>query len=242
MNHPKLIVASALLAGLLVAGCCKKKPGDSCTGADPSCLDESNLLVCEKGTFISTPCKGPNGCKVENNLLTCDISGNAAGEPCGSSDEGDSACGVDGKSQVTCKDGKYEVAACRGPNGCKTEGTTSICDLSIAEENQECTGPGAANTYACSVDGTKVLKCKGGKFETSSFCRGKKCEVKDEKVGCPDPIALASDPCELTSTGSYACAVDGAALLVCRGGKWIVDEKCKGKSKCKEQGNQVGCL
>jgi hypothetical protein len=244
MGYRNVIAATlgVLLTGLILGGCCKKKPGDSCTGADPSCLDESNLLACEKGTFISTPCKGPNGCKVEDNLLTCDISGNTAGDPCATADEGDAACSVDKKSQVACKGGKYEVAQCRGPNGCRTEGNTSICDLSISEENDDCSAPGAANTFACSVDGTKVLKCKGGKFQLSSHCRGKKCEVKGDEVGCPDPIALVGDPCEATSSGSYACAVDGTALLVCRGLKWNVDEKCRGKSTCKQQGDKVGCL
>lgn len=242
MNHSRIAIATVFVAGLLAVGCCKKKPGDSCSGTSPSCLDDNNLLVCEKGTLISTPCKGPNGCKVENNLIKCDISGNAAGDPCSSGDEGDTACGVDGKSQISCHSGKYEVALCRGPDGCKTQGNTSICDLSIAEEGQECKGPGAINTYACSVDGTKVLKCTNGQFNMSGYCRGKKCEVKDGKVGCPDPIALVNDPCDTSSLGSYACAVDGSALLVCRGSKWIVDEKCRGKTKCKEQNNQVGCM
>ncbi|HNS99849.1 MAG TPA: hypothetical protein PKL73_23010, partial [Polyangiaceae bacterium] len=54
MNHSRIAIATVFVAGLLAVGCCKKKPGDSCSGTSPSCLDENNLLVCEKGTLIST--------------------------------------------------------------------------------------------------------------------------------------------------------------------------------------------
>ncbi len=185
----KLTVASSIIAvaALLVGvGCaCKSKAGDSCTKGQAACKDDKTALACQDGKFIETPCKGAKGCKVEGATVECDFSGNATGDPCSTDDESSTMCGADGKSQVECKGGKYQVHPCRGPDGCKQTGVTANCDVSIAQVGDACEG--VTGGYACSVDKKALLKCKNGKFEVEEQCpAGKPCKIEGSSAGCSE--------------------------------------------------------
>lgn len=178
-----LALAAALALGLAA---CKKKVGDACQKGQAACLDEKNELACQDGKLVAAPCKGPLGCKVEGNKLTCDISGNAAGDSCSTDYEGHAQCGGDGKSKVTCVKGKYSVSPCRGPDGCKQQQDTAMCDISIAEIGDDCSNL-KSGAYACSVDKKNLLKCDGSKFAVEEKCANAKgCQMKGDKAGCID--------------------------------------------------------
>lgn len=168
------------LLALGVAGSgCKSKVGDSCTAGQAACQDAQSELVCEDGKFVAAACKGPAGCKVDGSTMRCDVSANTAADTCAKASEGHASCGSDKKSKVVCTGGKYAVGACRGPDGCKEEGSTVTCDVSISVVGDGCDG----SSYACSVDKKSVLQCKGGKFAVHEACK-KACGTKGDAVGC----------------------------------------------------------
>jgi hypothetical protein len=179
--------AIALLALLsLSAVACKKKVGDACTKGQAACLDDKTELACQDGKLVSAPCKGPNGCKIAEGKLTCDISANVAGDACSTDYEGHAQCGSDNKSKVTCAKGKYVSSPCRGPDGCKQQGDTAMCDISIAEIGDDCSNL-KSGAYACSVDKKNLLKCDNGKFAVEEKCTNAKgCQMKGDHAGCID--------------------------------------------------------
>lgn len=103
------------------------KVGDPCDRGKSDCADEKTELTCQAGKFIATPCKGPKGCHEEASQVVCDVSGNVAGDPCSTDDEGAGQCGIDRKTLVKCEKGKYAIEACTGSKGCVTKGHEHTC-------------------------------------------------------------------------------------------------------------------
>jgi hypothetical protein len=121
-----LAAALLLMSMAVLSTACKAKVGDSCTAGTAACQDDKNGLACEGGKFIAVPCKGAKGCSVANDQVTCDASGNAAGDICGTDSEGNGDCTPDGKSAIVCKSGKWAINACSG--GCIDNGKTVTCN------------------------------------------------------------------------------------------------------------------
>jgi len=132
-----------ILSLLLIAGCGKPRVGDKCSSGyvlsnEPFC-DGSDLWVCtaaklrpgNEGTWVKTPCKGAGGCTApEDAKPTCDISGNAEGDPCAyqfTYNNSLSTCSAaDPKVRLECSGGKLVKTVC--PGSCwKSEVHVAVC-------------------------------------------------------------------------------------------------------------------
>jgi hypothetical protein len=170
--------------------------------------------------------------------VTCDIAGNPPGSPCAKAEEGAAAC-VEEHRMIACRGGQYRSVACRGPKGCENEGGHALCDASVAEPNDSCKEDGGK---ACTTDGKAVLACAGGEMKLLYHCRGPLgCESKSGKLECDMSSARLDDPCDKSMEGKNACAVDGSSIVVCKGGKFVVDEKCKSGKRCASAGGSIEC-
>jgi hypothetical protein len=155
-------------------------PGDECKPTDIRCVDPKTELACQHGVFIAAPCKGPLGCREDGKRLVCDFSGNATGDPCSTEDEGNARC-VGEDQRITCLGGKYFVDYCRGPEQCKSTGTSLKCDQTKAQEGDPCRG----KSNSCSTDGKRVLTCHDDRFVTTAHCDGESgCSVSQGEINC----------------------------------------------------------
>lgn len=170
-----LVASTALVACRHVPG-----PGDECKPTDIRCVDPKTELACQSGVFISAPCKGPLGCREDGKRLVCDFSGNATGDPCSTDEEGNARC-VGEDQRITCLGGKYFVDFCRGPEACKSTGTSVKCDQTKGQDGDPCVG----KSNACSTDGKRVITCHDGRFVTTAHCEGESgCSVTASEVNC----------------------------------------------------------
>jgi hypothetical protein len=97
--------------------------GSACfaEGKSACSTDQKKKLRCKNGAWAATDvCRGAKGCWVdsEKNLAYCDMSLAYISDPC--SKDGDWACALDGRSQLTCRNGKYAYGQrCYGKGGCE---------------------------------------------------------------------------------------------------------------------------
>jgi hypothetical protein len=116
-------------------GCQTKEAGPRCdhsiAASDQLCspaaegrsacsLEGTHVLLCKDGKFVEQyPCRGPNGCRMRDGRLKCDRSVAATGEDCSRVPKGGKACSADGKSLLSCDQGRFvEHRAC--PKGCRS--------------------------------------------------------------------------------------------------------------------------
>ena len=122
-------------------------------------------VFCVSLVIILSQCKGlkptPGApCMVGNNKFQC----------------------TDPSNALLCQNGKWVTMPCRGPRGCRGVGTSQTCDDDLAQEGDACVQTLNEN-YSCSVDHTKELICKDGKFATVRTCKGpKKCTVTGDMI------------------------------------------------------------
>jgi hypothetical protein len=89
------------------------------------------------------------------------------------------------------------------------------------------------------ADRKTALACLGGRV-TSVPCRGPAgCTRTGEVTSCDNAIAVEGDPCP--SDDDNACSLQGDALLVCRGGRFGVAERCRGERGCKVALDRATC-
>jgi hypothetical protein len=145
------------------------------------------------------------------------------------------ACAND-KQALACHDGKWEEMPCKGPTGCSKNGNDTVCDQSIADENDVCN---IVDDHLCSADKKAMLECgKARRWLTVQSCLGARgCVLEAKKVTCDNSIANAGDAC--SEEDDYACTPDGSAALVCRGGKFGVASNCKGPKHCQVSGDKA---
>ena len=103
--------------------------GDRCEGAGGhACsLDGTRDLGCVGGRFeLIAACRGPRGCRVENDAIACDDELARADEPCRTVD--DVACSEDRRAVLRCGPKRTWVLhrAC-GSGGCATSGVDVTC-------------------------------------------------------------------------------------------------------------------
>jgi hypothetical protein len=166
-------------------------------------------------------------------LLACKSSPKA-GESC--KNEGEASCQDKGMI-VTCKSGKWETVACKGPEGCGEQGAIVKCDETLAVVDDPC-GSQTGDHYSCSTDKKQQLKCEAGKWKMVGKCNGPKgCEAKFPFVNCDNSVSSAGDPC--SKDGDAACSDDGKSILECKNGKFEATQKCDGK--CVASGLFVKC-
>jgi len=228
---------------------CKKKVGDACTGDQALCLDQETFLSCRSGKLTQMACRGPNGCSATVSgvkrtekrstsiaLVSCDFSANEAGTPC-TTDDDTATCSPDKRAMLSCKAGKIQRTACRGPKSCTQTKEEVSCDTSAQELGDVCEGSAAA----CSLDKKDRLQCMSGKFELALRCRGPKgCSLgADRRIECDRGGQAPGEPCG--DDGGFACSSDNKAVVKCIDRKWVNDETCRGKTKCAVQDRRVGC-
>lgn len=213
---------------------CKPGPGSSCDKGEARCVDRTSQLVCQNGHYIQAPCRGPRGCGLTPSGISCDISANQPGDVCSTDEEGASAC-VDAKTKIVCAGGKFVAGSCRGPKGCETQEGRPLCDMSIAEPGDVCKD--SDKTKACSVDGKQYLVCTGAKMTMEFQCLGPNgCKSEGGKLSCDMTYARDKDPCTKEMEGKHACNLDKSSIVTCKGGKFVIDEECKGGTSCNAEG------
>lgn len=108
---------------------------------------------------------------------------------------------------------------------------TASCKLLQKHPGDKCTSEGKAQCTSA----TAALLCRGGTL-VDLPCRGKSGCTRVEPAICDDDVAIAGDDCvepAAASDQNLACTADGTTLLVCKGGKFAVAAKCRGKDACK---------
>ncbi len=90
--------------------------GSACTASAACTADGKTLLECKDNAWtVLAPCRGPDGCTVQDRNIACDTSLAVAGEGC---DGKGASCAGDGKTMLQCSNGKWAVdRAC--PRACE---------------------------------------------------------------------------------------------------------------------------
>jgi len=218
---------------------CKPSAGSSCDKGEARCLDAKRELVCQAGHFIESPCSGPGGCRLTEKGTSCDFSGNQAGDPCSSDDEGAASCSNE-DAMLACHGGRYARVPCRGSRGCVNAEGRALCDTSSAEPGDACQ---SESQKACSVDGSQVLICKQHTMQRFYQCRGPNgCASSSGKLNCDTSLAKLGDACDKKLEGlAFSCSLDERAILVCKGGAFVLDEACKAGHKCRVTSASTKC-
>lgn len=230
----------ALLSGpFLLLASCKPGIGSSCEKGEARCIDSTRELACQTGQFIETPCRGPRGCSTNEQGTSCDFSGDKSGDPCSAEDEGRATCSSK-DSLLACHGGLYGVIPCRGARGCSNADGRAMCDTSLAQPKDACRDE---NLKACAADGSQVLICKDHAMVTFYPCRGANgCSSLGGKLSCDTSVAKLADPCDKKLEGqAFSCTPDGASILLCKGGAFVLDETCKAGQRCLVDGSSTHC-
>lgn len=235
--------AGFLLLVLVQCNALKQKPGDKCvSNGQFKCTDPGNGLLCQNGTIVALPCRGPTGCTGMGTASQCNDDLGQAGEACIMESGGANyACGTDLKSELICTAGKWTVnSTCKGPGGCKVTGTMVHCDDNFADINDPCLSSPGNDNYSCTPDKKAEVVCTGNKFVEAEGCRGQQgCYIKADEVYCDTSMAKVGDKCR--HADSHACSDDGTAMLHCTAQlSWAQQTACP-KSGCKVKGRELDC-
>jgi hypothetical protein len=238
-------IAAKLCASLAVAlaGCnLKQKAGDKCTSIGKYiCADATGALLCQNGTLVPLPCRGPKGCQGLGASSQCDDDLALEGDACLPTLNESYACSTDHKKELLCKDGKFAtVSTCKGPKSCAIQGETVQCDDSMADVGDPCREEAGDANYGCTLDRKWEIVCKGGKFENSNSCRGVKgCWVDGNTVHCDLTFAREGDICR--PVDNLSCGEDAKSEMKCSPQmKWVKRRDCK-RAGCKIKGDEVYC-
>jgi hypothetical protein len=235
------LLVRALLFGLaLCPGVgCKPSVGSSCDKGEARCVDPKTELACQAGRFIETPCRGPRGCGLTAQGTSCDFSADKPGDACSADDEGAAVCSSK-DAMLACHGGSYALLPCRGSKGCVNAERRALCDTSLAEQGDPCRDE---NSKACSVDGVQVLICKEHSMQRFYLCRGPNgCASSAGKLSCDTSVSKVGDACDKKLEGqAFSCSPDQSAILVCKGGAFVLDETCKAGQKCASLEGSTQC-
>jgi hypothetical protein len=236
---PALVLVLLAVAWLTGKAVQRLQVGDDCRYAEddrlfPRCLDAGAALMCgANGKLGAIPCGGPAGCGhradagSEEGASTCDLSVGRAGDACPAARM---TCSEDGISVLECRDGTWQPSMrCRGPGACKVvtvdAGDSLTCDMSVAVVGEACQ-PGGS----CSTDHEAMLDCVGGHWVAKADCLGPQgCTVTGTRIACDQSAGRVGGRCE---KGHSVCATDGAELLSCRDGHYVLDRECRGPHHC----------
>jgi hypothetical protein len=143
--------------------------------------DKKASLLCAGGKFKAVQsCRGPNGCQIKGDTVTCDSKLAEKGDLCTS--PGTFACTPDLKARLVCGAAQARTAPgelkfgfdryCRGPTGCHS--IDLGCDETISDVGDPC---GISGMFACNSDGSAELQCQGGQYVKDHPCRKSGCKV-----------------------------------------------------------------
>jgi len=176
--------------------------------------DKKAALECHGGVFVvGETCKGPRGCTVDGEKISCDNDVADENDPCHF--DGDFACASDKKMVFKCVGKKMTpLNSCRGPKGCRVfelpleKKVDFSCDDSVANLGDACDESGE---HACTMDKTAIMVCTNAKFTALKTCSGPKAcsfDERGEKFECdtsseagktmdvkkPEPAAMPHKP------------------------------------------------
>lgn len=232
-------IAVGIALWLALAACRPRPaPGVSCTQTGRYlCMDASTALYCDKGHYRAIACRGKKGCAGGTSSPSCDTDLAVEGEDCMQGSQPSHSCDRDTAGRaLSCKDGKWALhRLCRGPLGCRVEGTTVRCDTTVASAGDGCSQTG---TMACSVDRRLVLVCSQGKLEPDAACRGPLgCQTtEDGETSCDETLAREGDLCNLQDW--LTCSEDRKFELICKKKRFVVKQACKSPSGCQPRKGQ----
>ena len=134
--------------------------------------DHKTSLFCAAGKFKAVQtCRGPKGCQIKGDSVTCDSRLAEKGDLCTSA--GSFACTPDKKARVVCKGGQFAFDRyCRGPTACHE--IDLACDETVSDVGDPC---GVSGMFACSSDGSARLVCQGGQYEKDQSCPKSGCAL-----------------------------------------------------------------
>jgi hypothetical protein len=97
------------VGAVLLSACGGAAAGESCSGTGFLCDSKSTALECRQDTrkWTALPCRGPAGCAVSNDKVTCDQSLDQEGDACAAKDEASGICAHAGTALLVCRDGKF---------------------------------------------------------------------------------------------------------------------------------------
>ncbi len=181
-------VSGLMLTGVVQCNALKQKPGDKCVSNGKfQCTNPSTALLCQSGTLVNMPCRGPNGCQGVGPGSQCDDDLGQVGEPCLSDPSGENyACGTDMKSELVCQSGKWALAStCKGPGGCRVAGLVVHCDDDFADVGDACISSASDANYSCTPDKKAMVVCTADKFNMWEACTGPHgCHIENNLVYC----------------------------------------------------------
>jgi hypothetical protein len=110
-----------------------------------------------------------------------------------------------------------------------------LANCKKAEVGQAC----LAGQAACADEHTGLF-CREGHLTTMTCLGPSGCQkVGKDDVACDNPVASVADGCN--QEGDLACTSDKASALVCKAGKFVVAQPCKGPRGCTSSGEAVYC-
>jgi hypothetical protein len=118
-------LALVLVSALFFAACGTATEGGQCDSNGFLCLDATAALECRLGAWKKLPCRGPNGCKREQDVIRCDMTGNQENDACASTAEGRGICTADKLGTLECRSGiLVKTNTCRA---CDVSGDQVVC-------------------------------------------------------------------------------------------------------------------
>jgi hypothetical protein len=132
-------------------------------------------------------------------------------------------------SRLACNLGNYVMETCKGPKGCASDGKVVTCDATRADVGDPCV---ATNTQVCSADGKSKLRCESGKYLLVAHCGGSDGCTSNDKGEPYCSRAFLNDGETCQKDGAGACAQDEKTELVCKGGKMVLKNVCRGAEGC----------
>jgi hypothetical protein len=234
-------VLPLLIVVLAHCGLRPKAGGKCSSNGKYMCTDPSGGLLCDNGTLVPLPCRGPKGCAGTGSASQCDDDLAKEGDACVMMLNENFACSTDHKKELICKEGKFAVRrACKGTKECTIETDALHCDDSMGDVGDVCVEEAGDANYACSVDKQTEVVCKGDKFLASNSCRGAKgCWITNDVVHCDMSFAREGDVCR--PVDNHSCSEDAKSEMKCSPQmKWVKKRDCKHEG-CKVKGNEVYC-
>jgi hypothetical protein len=105
--------------------------GEPCAENDKKACatDGRHVLACDEGRMRPQyECRGPNGCRVAERKVNCDLSIARLGDPCDKLVEGTFACSEDARAIVKCEGGQFILdEKCKGAERCLSEPGSTRC-------------------------------------------------------------------------------------------------------------------
>jgi hypothetical protein len=111
--------------GVAILGCGGAKEGGACQGSVYHCDGHDSVLECRDGHWLAIPCAGPDGCAAVSGGVTCDISGNQAGDGCPTAMEGTGFCRGTPPSLFTCRG--LQLVKLQDCASCATNASSIVC-------------------------------------------------------------------------------------------------------------------